>query len=141
MMNDNLRSQWHDKSTLSNTFVLFDRPLGSFPNNIYINRPNNHKTTNHFLPHTTQQFEDLEASIQVIQGKISRKFVSILDPLLFSYVFSYFFSFAILPTQMYTSGFWHKTKIYKTCADLRRQITARSRSFYRPTSLRPVTTV
>ena len=39
MTNNNLRWQWHDKSILSNTFVLFDRPLASFTDNIiYIDR-------------------------------------------------------------------------------------------------------
>ena len=34
----NLRWQWHDKIILSTMFVLFDRPLASFTNNItYIN--------------------------------------------------------------------------------------------------------
>ena len=38
MINYNLRKQWHDKSVPYNTFVLFDRPLASFKNNIiYIN--------------------------------------------------------------------------------------------------------
>ena len=34
MINNNLRLQWHNKSIPYNMFVLFDRPVASFTNNI-----------------------------------------------------------------------------------------------------------
>ena len=34
MINNNLRWQWHNKSIPYNMFVIFDRPVASFTNNI-----------------------------------------------------------------------------------------------------------
>ena len=108
---------------MANSFVLFDRPLASFTNNIiYIDRPNNHKkklevvckiflfkitfSTHHITIWRLCRFH------LSYRGKNDKKVVS--STRFTSFPASFFFC---KPTQAHTSGFSHQTKIYRTCAD------------------------
>ena len=108
MINENFRWQWHDKRIPSNLIVLFDRPLPSFRNVIYIDSPNNYKTRFEFVWtifcfskitsfHTpNNNYKTLPLPSKLQREKWQEKLSQILDPLLFSDVFSCFFSIAFL---------------------------------------------
>ena len=100
--------------------MLFDRPLASFTNNIiYIDCPTNCKTRlevvctifwflKMFSFHTPHNnFKTLPLPSKLQREKWKEKLSQILDPLLFSDVFSCCFSFAILG---------RKTEQNRTCA-------------------------
>ena len=90
-------------------------------------RLNNHKTrfkvvctifcslnvTSFHTPHNN--FKTLSPPSKFQREKWQERLSQILDPLLFSDVFSRFLSGK--PTQSYTSGVSHQTKSYGTCAD------------------------
>ena len=69
------------------------------------------KGTFYHIPHNN--FKTLPLPSKLQREKWREKLSQILDPLLFSEVFSCFFSFE---TQAHASGFSHRTKIYRTCA-------------------------
>ena len=112
-------------------FVLFDRPLASFTNNIiFIDRPNNHKTrlgviciifcylkiTSFHTPHNN--FKTLTLPYK-LQGKNDNRVVSnarsiVVFQSIFLLLLVRFFSEK--PTQAHTGGF-ALSKFYKKCAD------------------------
>ena len=98
--------------------MLFDRSLASFINNIiYIDRPNNYKIwlevvctifcflkmTSFHTPHNN--FKTLLLPSKLQREKWQEKLPQILDPLLFSDVFSFFFSYAILERETDTGAY------------------------------------
>ena len=117
------------KSILSNSFVLFDRPLASFKNNIiYIDRPNNLKTRHEVVCtifcilkitsfHTSHKnFKTLPLPSKLQKTKREERLSQILEPLFFPTCFPASLLLSGKPMQAHTSGLSYQTKIYRTCA-------------------------
>ena len=114
--------------------MLFDWPLASFTTNIFIQNAQtitrqdlklfvqSFAFENNLLPHTMQQFlmfKFLPHPSKLQGEKWQENLSQILDPLLFSDIFSCFFSFSRFLSrklmQAHTSSFSHQTKTYRTC--------------------------